>query len=120
MERMLHIVHKNTIPTAEAMALKEALENHGIQVYTELDDGHKTIDLAIPRAKINVEVDGLQHLTNAKQIVADLSRGYYSHKSGYDTMHIPNEMIRNHLQEISTALAEAARIRERKIFVHAG
>ena len=40
----------------------------------ELHDGHKHIDLTIPKAKINVEVDGIQHLTNADQIVADLSR----------------------------------------------
>lgn len=106
------------VPTKEAAALKGALEKHGLRVYQELDDGHKTIDLAIPRAKLNVEVDGIQHLTDPKQIVADLSRGYYSHKNGYDTMHIPNEMVRLHLDTISKALSEAAKIRERKIFVH--
>ena len=115
---MLEIVSKNTIPTKEALALKEALETHGVRVYKELHDGHKTIDLAIPKAKLNVEVDGIQHLINPDQIVADLSRGYYSHKNGYDTLHIPNEMIRLHLKEISGALAEASKIRERRIRVH--
>ena len=115
---MLEIVTKQTVPTKEALALKDALELHGVRVYKELHDGHKTIDLAIPKAKLNVEVDGIQHLTNPEQIVADLSRGYYSHKNGYDTMHIPNEMIRLHLNEISEALAEASRIRERRIRVH--
>jgi len=115
---MLTITHRSTNPTKEALALKEALEEKGVVVYKELDDGYKTIDLAIPRAKINVEVDGIQHLTNPNQIVADLSRGHYSHKNGYDTMHIPNEMIRLHLKEVSEALAEASKIRERKIFVH--
>ena len=33
-------------------------------------------------------------------------------------MHIPNEMIHNHLKEISEALAEASKIRERKIHIH--
>ena len=115
---MLQIVNKSTTPTKEALALKEALEKHGVLVYQELDDGHKTIDLTIPRAKLNIEVDGIQHLTNPNQIVADLSRGYYSHKDGYDTMHIPNEMIRLHLPQISEALAEASKIRERRIYVH--
>lgn len=115
---MLGIVNKYTVPTKEAHALKEALEKLGVKVYKELDDGYKTIDLALPRAKINIEVDGIQHLTDPKQIVADLSRGYYSHRDGYDTMHIPNEMIRLHLEEIAKALAEASRIREKKIFVH--
>jgi very-short-patch-repair endonuclease len=115
---MLEIINKSTVPTKEALLLKKALEEQGVQVYKELDDGHKTIDLAIPKAKLNVEVDGIQHLTNPDQIVADLSRGYYSHKNGYDTMHIPNEMVRRHLKEISTALAEASKIRERRIRIH--
>lgn len=115
---MLKLIHHNTIPTKEALDLKKALEEKGVRVYKELDDGHKHIDLAIPKAKLNLEIDGIQHLTNPNQIVSDLNRGYYSHKNGYDTMHIPNEMIRSHLKEISEALAEASKIRERKIYVH--
>ncbi len=112
------IIRKYRTPTKEAADLKEALESMGVRVLVELHDGHKTIDLAIPKAKINVEVDGMQHLTDPEQIVSDLSRGYYSHKNGYDTIHIPNEMVRLHLDEISMALAAAAKIRERKIYVH--
>jgi len=112
------VIRKYRTPTKEAADLKAALEGKGVRVMVELHDGHKHIDLAIPKAKINVEIDGIQHLTNADQIVADLSRGYYSHKNGFDTMHIPNEMIRLHLPEISDALAEASKIRERKIYLH--
>jgi very-short-patch-repair endonuclease len=114
----LKIINNYTIPTKEAKDLKYALEKHGLKVYIELNDGFKNIDLAIPKAKLNIEVDGIQHLTNPNQIVADLSRGYYSHKNGYDTMHIPNEMIHSHLKQISEALAEAAKMREQKIYVH--
>lgn len=117
-ETTLNIVKKYRNPTKEASDLKGALEKHGVRVLVELHDGHKHIDLAIPKAKINIEVDGIQHLTNPDQIVSDLSRGYYSHKNGFDTMHIPNEMIRLHLGEISNALAEASKIRERKLYVH--
>lgn len=115
---MLKIIQKYKIPTKEAKDLKEALENKGVRVYVELNDGFKHIDLAIPKAKLNIEIDGIQHLTNPKQILADLNRGYYSHKDGYNTMHIPNEMIHKHLKEISEALAEASKIREQKIRVH--
>ena len=115
---MLKIINYNTVPTKEALDLKKALEDRGVRVYKELDDGHKHIDLAIPKAKLNLEIDGIQHLTNPNQIVVDLNRGYYSHKNGYNTMYIPNEMIRSHLKEISDALAEASKIRERKICVH--
>ena len=112
------IIKKFRNPTKEASELKDALEQKGVRVLVELHDGHKHIDLAIPKAKINVEVDGIQHLTNPEQIVSDLSRGYYSHKNGFDTMHIPNEMIRLHLDEISSALAEASKMREQKIYLH--
>lgn len=115
---MLKILHHRNNPTSEAKILKNALEDRGVKVYVELHDGFKTIDLAIPRAKINIEVDGIQHLTDPKQILADLSRGFYSHKNGYDTMHIQNEMIRTHLDEIANALAEASEVRDRKIHVY--
>jgi len=98
--------------------LREALEGRGVKVYVELNDGRKHVDLAIPRAKLNIEVDGIRHFTNPHQILADLGREYFSTKKGYSTMHIPNEMIRAHLGDIAQALAEASKIRERKIHVH--
>ena len=117
---MINITHRRPLPTKEVLALQKALELEGVKVYREFNDGFKHIDLTIPRGKMNVEVDGIQHLTNPHQIVADLSRGYYSHKNGYDTMHIPNEMIRLHLPQISKALAEASKIRSKKVWIHVG
>lgn len=114
----LKIIKKYRAPTKEAADLKDALERQGVRVLVELHDGYKHVDLAIPKARLNIEVDGIQHLTNPQQILADLNRGYYSHQNGFNTMHIPNEMIRMHLKEISDALAEASKIREKKIHIH--
>jgi very-short-patch-repair endonuclease len=105
-------------PTKEAADLKEELQKHGIKVYVEVNDGYKHVDIGLPNAKLNIEIDGIQHLIDPRQIVADLNRGYYSNKLGYSTMHIPNEMIRLHLTEIAMALAEACKIREQKIKIH--
>lgn len=118
MDKKIEIITKSPLPTKEANDLMTELKRLGVVVYRELYDGHKHIDIAIPKAKINVEVDGIHHLTNPKQILADLNRGYYSHKKGYQTMHIPNEMIRFYLREISEALAEASKIREEIIQIH--
>ena len=116
---MLHLIHNGfRAPTKEAADLKEELEKRGIKVLVEVNDGYKTVDLGIPGAKLNIEIDGIQHLTSPQQIVADLARGYYSNKLGYNTMHIPNEMIRLHLEAIANALAEASKIREQKIHIH--
>ncbi len=99
-------------PTKEALMLKEALEKLGIRVLVEVDDGHKHIDLCIPSAKINIEVDGDRHLTDAYQILADLKRSYYSNKNGYDTIHISNDSLNSNLGGIASAIAEASKIRE--------
>jgi very-short-patch-repair endonuclease len=99
-------------PTKEAHALKTALEKLGIHVLVEVDDGHKHIDLAIPAAKINIEVDGVKHLTDAYQIISDLKRDHYSDLNGYFTIRIPNEALHVNLGGIASALAEASKIRE--------
>lgn len=103
------------VPTKEAQDLKIALEKLGARVLVEVFDEHKRIDLTIPAAKINIEVDGIHHLTDANQIVADLNRSYYSNKLGYNTIHIPNKLIHTDLEEIASALAKAARIREEQL-----
>jgi very-short-patch-repair endonuclease len=79
-------------------------------------DGHKHVDLMLPEGRIDVEVDGMQHLTNPKQIVADLDRGHFTHKQrGYDTIHIPNQFLYAHLDEIAHGLAEAVRLRRERV-----
>lgn len=102
-------------PTKEEMLLKSALEDHGLRVLTQVKDGHKSVDLAIPSAKLNIEIDGEEHLTNPNQIINDLSRSHFSDGLGYQTIHIPNIFIRSKLEKVAAALAVAARIREKQI-----
>jgi len=106
---------KRSRPTVEERMLQTALEAHGVRVLSHIKDGYKTIDLAIPSAKINIEIDGKQHLTDPRQIISDLSRSHYSDALGYETVHIPNLYIHNDLNKIASALAEAAKIREKQI-----
>ena len=102
-------------PTQEEKDLKKALENLGVYVLSQVPDGHKHIDLAIPDAKINIEVDGPKHLTDPNQIVKDLLRSHYSDDLGYFTIHIPNDYIHSDLEKIAKALAEAAKIRVQQL-----
>jgi len=102
-------------PTQEEIALKIALEKQGLRVLAQHWDGHKHIDLSIPDAKIDIEIDGEFHLTDPHQIISDLARGHYSDTSGYETVHIPNVYIQSDLEKIAKALAEAAAIREKQI-----
>lgn len=98
--------------TKFAYLLRKALQKLGIRVLSEIDDKHKHIDLSIPSAKMDIEIDGTQHLTDAYQIVSDLRRSHFSDLDGYDTMHIPNSEIKENLGGIASAVAEASKIRE--------
>ena len=43
--------------TPEAKLLRSELEKLGVRVLSEVNDGFKHIDLALPDAKINIEID---------------------------------------------------------------
>jgi len=47
--------------TPEAIKLCEALIKMGFNAELEKSDGYKHIDIAIPKFKVNIEVDGMQH-----------------------------------------------------------
>ena len=97
--------------TKEALDLKIELEKLGVRVLAEVDDGYKHVDLAIPEARINIEVDGARHLVDPYQILSDLKRTHYSDDIGYATIHIPNAFIHSDIGAIASAIAEAAKIR---------
>lgn len=102
------------IPTFYARKLESLLKKLGIKVNEEVWDGHKTIDLSVPRGKLDIEVDGVQHLTNPDQIVTDYTRSYYSREAGYETLHVHNKDIKDDkdAQNIASAIAEVAATRE--------
>lgn len=81
--------------TKETLKLFIELKNKDIPVELEKYDGYKTIDIAIVSAKLNIEVDGHHHNTNPQQALSDLQRTYYSAKKGYDTVRVPNSLIRH-------------------------
>ncbi|PIT88783.1 MAG: hypothetical protein COU29_00165 [Candidatus Magasanikbacteria bacterium CG10_big_fil_rev_8_21_14_0_10_36_32] len=97
--------------TQQVTNLYNALINRGIKCKLEDDsDGHKTVDISIPASKINIEVDGLQHYIDPEQIKADFKRSYWSiENDDYDTFHVSNIVIDNHLEQVADALAIVAR-----------
>ena len=95
-----------TKATPEAKKLFFALKNRGVPAQLEKWDGHKTIDIAIPEAKVNIEVDGAQHHYSHKQAMADLWRTFYSFKKGYMTVRIPNRLIKENLEKTADLITE--------------
>lgn len=98
--------------TPQAKKLQEALESRGVKVEREYSDGHKHVDIFLPEARIAIEVDGLQHVSDPEQIITDFQREHYSVLNNIDTLHLANTVINNHLSEIADAITEV--VRERK------
>ncbi len=88
------------------MALKEA----GVPAQLECPDAFlnskrkKTVDICIIPAKLFIEVDGLSHITQARQIETDIKRDFYSAKKGFDTIRIANSEIDIALEKIVSAI----------------
>lgn len=81
--------------TDYAIRLYFHLKSNGVPAQLEKFDGHKHIDIAIPEAKINIEVDGAHHNYNTTQALSDLKRTYYSFRKGYYTIRIPNSLAKD-------------------------
>ncbi len=96
-------------PTPQENALTLELNKRGIFVHQQYFDGYKHIDLYLPDARINIEVDGLQHLINPKRIVEDFHREYHADINGYHNIHITNGTLMHHLNEIADAIAEVVK-----------
>ena len=82
-------------PTQEEKELYEALQEIGIHCELQKWDGFKHIDIAVVKAKVNIEVDGAQHNLEVQQALTDLKRTYHSFNKGYVTLRIPNCLVRN-------------------------
>lgn len=90
---------KKAKSTPEAIKLCTQLIKMGFDAQLEKDDGFKHIDIAIPKHKVNIEVDGMQHSYSEEQALADLKRTFYSFKKGYVTLRIPNKLIQEKAYE---------------------
>ena len=98
--------------TPHALRLSRALRDLRIQHELEYYDGHKHVDIAIPSAKLFLELDGTQHGFNPKQMIADDERDKYSKKSGWDTKRIPNVWIDKNVNRLASSIAILVRKRE--------
>jgi very-short-patch-repair endonuclease len=98
--------------TPQAIRLSEALTDRGISNKQEYYDGHKCVDIYIPGASLNLEIDGRHHLTDPDQLLSDLYRDYYSFRDGKVTIHIPNFYVDTDLDALANSIAVVARKRQ--------
>jgi very-short-patch-repair endonuclease len=95
-EECLHSSQDHT-PTVEASILFLRLVDLGVEAELEKQVYYKggsiSIDIGIPIANLNIEVDGIQHHNDPNQAVSDVWRNYYAIQKGYYTLHIPNSVF---------------------------
>ena len=89
---------RNSDSSSHAKSLYLELKKIGVPAKLEKYDGFKTIDIAIPECKVNIEVDGIQHNSNPDQALSDLKRTYYSFLKGYITLRVPNSLIERNIE----------------------
>jgi|WetSurMetagenome_2_1015567.scaffolds.fasta_scaffold18070_4 very-short-patch-repair endonuclease len=100
--------------TEQEIKLYNALKKRGIECVLHFNDGHKTVDIAINKSNIYIEVDGLYHYLRPKQVVTDLKRSKYSERDGISTIHIFNSIIDDHLDSIAESIAKVAKANIKK------
>jgi very-short-patch-repair endonuclease len=107
---------KNEKITPQARKLHIALKERGIKSELEAFDGIKHVDISIPWAKLDIELDGLHHFLDPEQIHKDLERSFWSQENDeFDTLHIPNFIIDAYLNKVADAIAKVARDRYQEI-----
>jgi very-short-patch-repair endonuclease len=100
------------IPSKYAIVLNNELLKRGLHTELECWDGHKHIDIAIPSARLYIEIDGKEHFTNPATIERDFKRTHYSDKSNFNTFHIPNLFIKHHCKVLAKGIERLVRNRE--------
>ena len=92
------VILDNNTPL-EAIQLFYALKEAGANPMLEWWDGIKSIDIAISRVKLNIEIDVEYHMLTHEQAMNDLEQAMHSFKYGFTTIRIPHILIRHHLKE---------------------
>lgn len=96
--RMVKLIKKNNTPV-EAIQLYYGLKEAGVKTMLEWWDGKKSVDIAISRVKLNIEIDSEYHMLTHDQAINDLERTMHSFKNGFTTIRIPHVLIKHYLKE---------------------
>jgi very-short-patch-repair endonuclease len=97
-KRMHKLIEQNDTPI-EAIQLYYGLKNAGVNAMLEWWDGKKSVDIAISRVKLNIEIDTKYHMMTHEQAINDLEEAMHSFKNGFTTIRIPHVLIKHYLKE---------------------
>ena len=81
----------------ETIILYYALKEKGIVPMLAWWDGKRTVDLAISRVKLNIEIDRSLEPMTSDQALQDLEKTMHSYKNGFTTIRIPYTLLHKDL-----------------------
>ena len=96
--RMRKLIHQKDT-SYEAIQLYYGLKEVGVNAMLEWWDGKKSVDIAISRVKLNIEIDAEYNMMTHEQAINDLEETMHSFKNGFTTIRIPHILIKYHLKE---------------------
>ena len=96
--RMEKLMDQSGTPL-EAIQLYYGLKEEGVSAMLEWWDGKKSVDIAISRVKLNIEIDCEYHMMTHEQAINDLEEAMHSFKNGFTTIRIPHVLIKHYLKE---------------------
>lgn len=96
--RIDKLIRSNETPV-EAIQLYYGLKEAGVYPMLEWWDGKKSVDIAISRVKLNIEIDSEYQMMTHDQAMNNLEDTMHSFKNGFTTIRIPHMVIRHYLKE---------------------
>lgn len=83
----------------DAIHLFYALKDAGVHPMLEWWDGKRSVDIAISRVKLNIEIDKNYNMITHEQAISDLEDAMHSFKNGFTTIRISHLAIKYYLDE---------------------
>lgn len=96
--RIDKLIRSNDTPLA-AISLYYALKQAGVYPMLEWWDGKKSVDIAISRVKLNIEIETEYQMLTHEQAMNNLEETMHSFKNGFTTIRIPHVVIKHYLNE---------------------
>jgi len=92
------VILNNDTPL-EAIQLFYALKEAGANPMLEWWDGKRSVDIAISRVKLNIEIDKDYNMITHEQAINDLEDAMHSFKNGFTTVRIPHLAVKYYLTD---------------------
>lgn len=98
LKRVLRVIRKNRTPT-QAIRLYYGLKEAGESPMLEWWDGQRSIDIALSRVRLNIEIDNSPGETTLDQALVELQQAADSLQQGFTTFYIPEQLVREDLDK---------------------